>query len=168
MKATCFIDAYFCLGSNITHARDYVAQAIHALSDLEGCSLVAASSPYLTEPQNYANQPWFHNQVIKMAIADHLTPRILMQAALDIEKKLGRQRNGPRYGPRAIDIDILLFGDIASSDPFCTLPHPRLVERAFALVPLLEIAPEIKILGRSAQYWLAALDWRLDGNKIFQ
>lgn len=162
------IDAYICLGSNVPNAPLFLARALRELSCLAGWQLLSASSIYMTEPQNYPDQPWFHNQVARIGTRECTIPAELMTSALAIERALGRKRDGPRFGPRCIDIDILLFGEIASADPFCILPHPRLIERAFALVPLLEIAPDIRILERMAREWLADLAWRQEGNKIFQ
>ena len=73
-----------------------------------------------------------------------------------------------RFGPRAIDIDMLLFDDVVSDDPVCVLPHPRLSRRAFWLVPLLDIAPDIRIGGVRAEKLLTRLKWRLEDDKIFQ
>lgn len=161
-------NAFLCLGSNHAAAAEILASAALRLGALPGCELVASSSVYLTEPQDYLAQPWFHNQVIQLGIDSGISPGQLMESALAIEKELGRTRNGIRFGPRPIDIDILLIDDIVSDNPVCILPHPRLERRAFALVPLIELAPEIEILGRSAKSWLAELDWHLDSNKIFQ
>lgn len=159
------IPAYISLGSNWPDAPEKLAQARKALG--ARWPIAAASLIYQTEPQNLRDQPWFHNQALKLKIAaiGHIE---LLRELLAIEKSLGRRRDGPRFGPRAIDIDLLLFGDAISSDPFCLLPHPRLTERAFALVPLLEIEPRIAINGRPAAEWLARLSWRLAGDKIFQ
>lgn len=160
--------AYLCLGSNDLNAKRYLAKAREGLNQKPGLQILAASSIYLTEPQNLRKQPWFHNQVIKLAASEAIQPAGLMKTALALETSLGRVRSGPRFGPRAIDIDILLYGNLVSDDPFCTLPHPRLLERAFALLPLLEIEPDIRICGKSASEWLAQLNWRQEGNKIFQ
>lgn len=162
------IDAYLCMGSNAPEARLCLDNALCQLAALAGWQLCDASAIYMTEPQNYHEQPWFHNQVIRMGTSGVPDPAALMANVLAIEQALGRKRDGPRFGPRSIDIDILLLGEIVSNDPFCTLPHPRLTARAFALVPLLEIAPEIRILGRAGREWLADLHWRQEGNKIFQ
>lgn len=158
------IPAYVCLGSNSANAAAMLAAA---LARLEASAQVArASSIYLTEPQNLKAQPWFNNQVVKLLVEPgHLA---FMRELLALESALGRKRSGPRFGPRLIDIDLLLFGDVVSADPVCLLPHPRLTERAFALLPLLEIEPRIIIQGKSARYWLGQIEWRQEGNLIFQ
>ena len=95
----------------------------------------------------------------------------LMKRFLGIETLLGRVRSPDpalRFGPRAIDIDMLLFDDVVSDDPVCVLPHPRLSRRAFWLVPLLDIAPDIRIGGVRAERLLSRLKWRLEDDKIFQ
>lgn len=162
------IPAYICLGSNNAAPAAMLARAAGLIVALPDCKLSAKSSIYLTEPQVFKDQPWFHNQALKLLVNKRLNPVKLMFQLLAIETNLGRVRSGPRFGPRVIDIDILLFGEIQSDDPVCTLPHPRLCERAFALVPLREIAPEAKLHGKGLDYWLGRLTWRLENNKIFQ
>lgn len=98
-------------------------------------------------------------------------PQSLLAAMLRLESALGRVRSPDpalRYGPRAIDADLLLFGEEHCSDPACRVPHPRLTQRAFVLVPLLDIAPQIRVEGTAAAQWLARLNYRLDGCRIFQ
>lgn len=160
--------AYLSLGSNFANAAQMLSMARERIAELPQCAIGRASTVYLTEPQGYAAQPWFHNQVIQLKLGPNWQPHTLMRALLNIETKLGRRRGPIRFGPRAIDIDILLFDDLCQDDPVCILPHPRLHERAFALAPLLDTAPEIEIGGKPARELLNALIWRLDGNKIFQ
>ena len=158
---------YICLGSNWPDAPVRLAKARKAIEGLPGIEVWGVSHIYFTEPQGYASQAWFHNQVMELR-SGSWEPRELMQRFLEIESELGRIRNANRFGPRAIDIDLLLFGARNSDDPFCTLPHPRLAERAFALVPLLELAPEIMLGDTKAADLLAGLSWRMQGRKIFQ
>lgn len=160
--------AYLGLGSNAANAAQMLALARERIAALPHCAIGKISPIYLTEPQGYADQPWFHNQVIQLQLADTWLPQALMQALLRIEHDLGRRRGPIRFGPRAIDLDILLYDDLRLDDPVCTLPHPRLKERAFALAPLCDLAPDLVIVGKPARELLAALPWRLDGNKIFQ
>ena len=102
--------------------------------------LVARSSLYSTAPVGFADQPNFVNAVV--ALETELTPRTLLESLLAIEREFGRDRAASfRNGPRTLDLDILLFGDLHVSDPNLEIPHPRLSERAFVLVPLAEIAP---------------------------
>jgi 2-amino-4-hydroxy-6-hydroxymethyldihydropteridine diphosphokinase len=103
--------------------------------------LTRRSSLYLTEPVGFVEQPRFVNAVA--ALATDLTPRELLDGLLAIEREFGRDRAaGFVNGPRTLDLDILLFGELAVSEPGLEIPHPRLAERAFALIPLCEIAPE--------------------------
>ena len=96
-------------------------------------------------------------------------PRELLAAMLGMEAALGRRRDPAlRFGPRSIDMDLLLFGDVTSADVHCLLPHPRLCERAFVLVPLAELAPDLVVNGRSIAQWLERLVWRREGRAIFQ
>lgn len=160
--------AYVSLGSNFPEAARVLKRAKTGVNLLGCCRVSAASSIYLTEPQNLKEQPWFSNQVLKLEIWPGLAPEELLRRLLDLETWLGRTRNGPRFGPRLIDIDLLFFAGIEQNDPDCILPHPRLLERAFCLAPLLEIEPELRIKGKGALSWLGQLPWRLEGNKIFQ
>ncbi|MGD0858884.1 MAG: 2-amino-4-hydroxy-6-hydroxymethyldihydropteridine diphosphokinase [Terracidiphilus sp.] len=106
-----------------------------------GC-LTCRSSLYLTEPVGFVEQPRFVNAVV--ALETDLDPRELLDGLLAIEREFGRDRAaGFMNGPRTLDLDILLFGDLEVSEPGLEIPHPRLAERAFALVPLCEIAPAV-------------------------
>lgn len=162
------IPAFLCLGSNSGNAPEMLGLAASRIHKLPACRVVASSSIYLTEPQDLAGQPWFHNQVLKLLVEREESPPSLMRQFLAIEADLGRKRPAPRFGPRPIDIDLLLLGSVISNDPICILPHPRLTKRAFALVPLLEIAPEATVSGQPAACWLKRLVWHREGNKIFQ
>jgi 2-amino-4-hydroxy-6-hydroxymethyldihydropteridine diphosphokinase len=99
-----------------------------------------------TEPWGLAGQPRFVNAVAE--IDTGLTPRALLDRLLAIEAGLGRTREGPRYGPRTIDLDLLLHGEAEVDEPGLTVPHPRLHERLFALEPLLELDPSLVVPGR--------------------
>ena len=120
--------------------------------------VVGRSSLYSTEPVGYAAQPRFVNAVA--ALETELTPRELLRGLLAIEQEFGRDRSaGIANGPRTLDLDILLFGDIEISEQDLEIPHPRLAERAFVLTPLAEIAPEMVVpgLGKSVGELLAKL-----------
>jgi 2-amino-4-hydroxy-6-hydroxymethyldihydropteridine diphosphokinase len=107
-------------------------------------SLTRCSSLYLTEPVGFAAQPRFVNAVV--ALDTELEPRELLDGLLAIETEFGRNRaTGFVNGPRTLDLDILLFGDLMVSEPGLDIPHPRLGERAFALIPLNEIAPRVEV-----------------------
>jgi 2-amino-4-hydroxy-6-hydroxymethyldihydropteridine diphosphokinase len=106
--------------------------------------VVACSSLYSTEPVGFADQPRFLNAVI--ALETDLEPHLLLNALLSIERLFGRDRAGSiQNGPRTLDLDILLYGDHILTEPSLEIPHPRLAERAFVLVPLAEIAPDLRI-----------------------
>jgi 2-amino-4-hydroxy-6-hydroxymethyldihydropteridine diphosphokinase len=162
--------AFIGLGSNMGNAYDYLAQARAALQSLPSVTMVAASSLYITEPQGKKNQPWFVNQVVQLGCVDIL-PERLLDMMLEQESLMGRVRDPhDHFGPRVIDMDLLLFDqEVRSGDPHLILPHPRMTERAFVLIPLLEIAPK-QILpdGRSLRELLEKLDYRLEGSSIFQ
>ena len=173
-KDTNGIRVFVGLGSNSTDACLMLERAREGLADLPGVLIRAASPIYVTEPQGYADQPWFHNQVLELNLAGEESienAKSLMAAMLNLEAALGRVRSPDpalRFGPRKIDLDILLFGKIASNDPFCTLPHPRLNLRAFWLVPLRDLDPDLEILGENVQTLLGRLDWHAESNKIYQ
>jgi 2-amino-4-hydroxy-6-hydroxymethyldihydropteridine diphosphokinase len=128
--------AFVALGSNLGDRGAYLAQACDALSALPGTSLLGASSVYETAPRDRADQPAFLNQVVALETA--LEPRDLLTVCQRIETDHGRRRD-VRFGPRTLDIDILLIEGMESDDPLLTLPHPRMWQRAFVLVPLAEV-----------------------------
>ena len=159
------------LGSNSPNAPEMLERSREAVAGLEGVRTRAVSPVYLTEPQEMPDQPWFHNQVLEIAVDAGLEPVVLMTSLLELETAMGRVRSPDpalRYGPRVIDIDMLLFGERESRDPVCLLPHPRLVRRAFWLVPLLDIAPDLTVHGTSVREHLARLDWHAEKNMIWQ
>src|SRR5215831_12741361 len=128
------------LGGNIGEVRTTLDRAVASFCDGGDVRLVAQSSDYETPPWGVVDQPPFVNRCI--AVATRLMPRALLDRALAVERTLGRDRGREqRWGPRPIDIDILAYDDIALEEQGLTLPHPRLFERAFVLVPLAEIVP---------------------------
>jgi len=128
---------YLSLGSNIGDRAKNIAKAIEALG-ARGVGVTKESSLYETEPVELREQAWFLNSVVK-AETD-LMPQQLMRALLAIEREMGRTRRVPK-GPRLIDMDILLFGSSVVRTPELEIPHPRMAERRFVLLPLAEIAP---------------------------
>jgi 2-amino-4-hydroxy-6-hydroxymethyldihydropteridine diphosphokinase len=128
--------AFVSLGSNLGDRAGRLAAAREALAALPGTSLVAASRVYETAPQDLTDQPSFLNQVVCLDTA--LEPLPLLRACQAIEDAAGRVR-GLRFGPRTLDVDILLVEGVERDDPELTLPHPRLWQRAFVLVPLAEV-----------------------------
>lgn len=143
------------LGGNIGDSRKLLAAAIRQIAAHPRITLRAVSSLYLTPPWGKIDQPAFLNAAI--LIDTTLSPRDLLDAILDVERQLGRERL-ERWGPRRIDIDILLFGSVAMDEPGLHVPHPRLKERAFALVPLKDIKPDTVIEGRGIAQWIAESD----------
>lgn len=127
------------MGSNLGNLEENLARAL-ALLESEKIQVVERSSIYETEPQDVTDQPWFLNMAI--ACETRCFPLQLLTAARDVERQMGRVRR-VRRGPRVIDIDILLFGSAVMDTPRLTVPHPRMLERRFAIEPLLEIAPDL-------------------------
>ena len=150
-------DALLALGGNVGNARDTLARAIARLCEEPDIRLTARSSDYRTPPWGVEDQPPFVNLCI--AIDTILVPHALLALAQTVEREFGRDRASERrWGPRTLDIDILAYDDLTLDDPVLTLPHPRLFERAFVLVPLAEIAPDRLIAGISVRDALARLD----------
>jgi 2-amino-4-hydroxy-6-hydroxymethyldihydropteridine diphosphokinase len=135
----------------------------------EGVRVDAASPIYLTEPQGLQDQPWFANQAARLLVdASSFDPRSLLDRLLQLELQLGRVRE-KRWGPRAIDLDLLLFGDAVVRESDLVLPHPRMSDRAFVLVPLLDIEPGLKLPGGVAiRSLLERLDYNLQERRIYQ
>jgi 2-amino-4-hydroxy-6-hydroxymethyldihydropteridine diphosphokinase len=143
------------LGGNIGDSRKLIAAAIDRLAANPEIEVAAVSALYLTPPWGKIDQPAFLNAAVRVDTT--LAPRRLLEAVLGVERELGRERI-ERWGPRRIDIDILLFGDVAIDEPGLHIPHPRLTERAFALVPLIDVMPDAVIEGRKASAWLPLTD----------
>jgi 2-amino-4-hydroxy-6-hydroxymethyldihydropteridine diphosphokinase len=156
-SAESFTEALIGLGGNIGDPRKAIGQAIAMLCDGTAVRLDARSSDYRTPPWGVTDQPAFVNAVI--AVATSLAPRDLFARAVAVERALGRDRASERrWGPRVIDLDLLAYDDLVLHDAALTLPHPRLFERAFVLVPLAEIAPDRVIAGIRVRDALACVD----------
>ena len=139
--------AYVGLGGNVGAVADTLRLATQALDALPGVRVESASRFYRTPAWGLEDQPDFINGVV--AVETTLDAQALLEAMLRIEVDFGRHRAaGERWGPRTLDLDLLLYADARIDVPGLSLPHPRLHERAFALVPLLEIAPGILIPGQ--------------------
>jgi 2-amino-4-hydroxy-6-hydroxymethyldihydropteridine diphosphokinase len=150
-------EALLALGGNVGNSRAILDRAVALFCDGATVRLKARSSDYLTPPWGFKYQPPFINLCIVVETA--LTPRELLARAQTVEVQLGRDRaQEKRNGPRTADIDIIAYGDLALAEPDLTLPHPRLFDRAFVLVPLAEIAPDRVIAGRTVKEALAGLD----------
>ena len=134
------------LGANLGDAAATLREAIAELARLPRTELLRASRLYRTPAWGVTEQPDFINAVALVETA--LPPRDLLDALLAIERSFGRTRlDGERWGPRTLDLDLLLHGDATIDEPGLRVPHPHLHERAFALLPLAEIAPEVEIPG---------------------
>src|SRR5215471_20007438 len=150
-------EALLALGGNIGDVRDTFDRSIAALCDGKETRLTARSSDYATPPWGLEDQPPFVNLCI--AVDTSLTPQALLARAQAVERAFGRDRaREQRWGPRTLDIDILTYDDLVLNDPDLTLPHPRLNERAFVLMPLAEIAATRIIAGVRVSDALARLD----------
>ena len=149
--------AFIALGSNLGDAQAQVLGAFDALNGLAQTRLVARSPLYLTPPWGVLDQPAFINAVAQIDTA--LTPHELLDALLKVERDAGRVRDGERWGPRTLDLDVLHMAGVALSDDRLTLPHPRMAERAFVLLPLNDLAPALVLPGQgTVSDLLAAMD----------
>jgi 2-amino-4-hydroxy-6-hydroxymethyldihydropteridine diphosphokinase len=139
--------AYIGLGANLGPREATLLRAVELVGATPGVELLELSSLRETEPVGVTDQPGFLNGAL--ALDTTLTPRELLDVLLGVERELGRVRvDGERWGPRTIDLDLLLYGDEEVDEPGLTLPHPRLHERRFALEPLAELEPGLEIPGR--------------------
>ncbi len=139
---------YIGLGSNLGDRLRFLRKGLRALRQLPNTRLQACSPVYVTAPVGVEDQPDFYNAVCGLHCS--LPPRELMQALLGIEQYLGRRRQGPTGGPRTLDLDLLLYGQMILQTDNTEVPHPRLHERAFVLYPLWDIAPGLEIPGKGA------------------
>jgi len=134
------VTAYLGLGSNLGNRKAYMDTAREHLQELPRTEILKVSSLYETSPVGKRDQAWFLNAVIKLRT--FLPAETLLDLLLALEERMGRVRE-ERWGPRVIDLDLLLYGDLKISTSRLTLPHPRLTERLFVLIPLAEIEPEL-------------------------
>jgi 2-amino-4-hydroxy-6-hydroxymethyldihydropteridine diphosphokinase len=134
------------LGANLGDRERIVQAALDRLDSEDGIEVVRVSSLRETDPVGYTDQPRFLNGVAELET--ELAPRELLERLLAVERDLGRVREGPRYGPRTIDLDLLLYGDAVVDEPGLRIPHPRMTERRFVLEPLAELEPDLVIPGR--------------------
>lgn len=141
------IAAYIALGANLSDPISQIEHAWAELDNLPESRLVACSSLYLSKPVGYAEQPDFINAAA--AIVTLLPPRSLLAALLQIEARHGRNRTF-KNAPRSLDLDLLLYDGLVMHEHGLTLPHPRMIERAFVLVPLAEIAADARIPGHGS------------------
>ena len=154
--------AYVGLGSNMGDRQAYLHEAIHMLNQHNGTRVLRASSIYETDPVGYLEQPAYLNMVV--AVETMLDPLTFLHNLLEMELRLGRVRT-IRWGPRTIDLDLLLYNHVRMDTPELTLPHPRMLERAFVMIPLIEIANDFPLQGLDLESW-TALD-RKEGIKLW-
>jgi len=138
--------AYVGLGANLGDREAALRRALELVQAAPDVEVIGVSDFRETDPVGYADQPGFLNAAA--ALDTTLSPFALLELLLAVERELGRTRHGPRFGPRTIDLDLLVHGDAVIDQPGLTLPHPRLHERRFALEPLAELDPALVIPGR--------------------
>ena len=163
------VTAYLGFGSNLGNRQATLRAARERLGALAGARLVAASPVYETPPWGDADQPRYLNQVVALELGPDWSPGRLLATLWEIEAALGRVRTDRRYGPRTLDLDILLYGDRRIDEPDLTVPHPRLRERAFVLVPLADIAPHAVIpdgQGGTVAEALSKIPFKISGNSL--
>ena len=148
--------AYVGLGANLGSREETLRRAVELLADADRMEVLAVSRLRETDPVGVVDQPPFLNGAVEVDTTR--TPRELLDLLLEIERSLGRVRE-ERWGPRTVDLDLLVYGDELVDEPGLRVPHPRLHERRFALEPLADLDPELHIPGRGAvSTLLAALD----------
>lgn len=154
--------AYIGLGSNVGRRRAQITRAIELLQDTPGVEVLRQAPWYETEPVGVEGGRWFINTAVE--VETELAPEELLRRCKGIEREVGR-RERDRFGPREIDLDLLLYGDLVLEEEGLVLPHPELHRRRFVLEPLCELAPEMvhPRLGRTLQELLANLNerWRV-------
>jgi 2-amino-4-hydroxy-6-hydroxymethyldihydropteridine diphosphokinase len=151
------ISAYIGIGANLGEPEAAIRRALLLLDAAVGVDVAAVSALRETDPVGYLEQPRFLNGAARVETT--LGAQALLAVLLEVECELGRTREGPRFGPRTIDLDLLLYGDELIDEPGLTVPHPRLHERRFALEPLAELDPDLVVPGRGPlKALLAELD----------
>lgn len=150
-------EAYVGLGSNLDDPTAQLRAALHDLAALDGVTIVGTSQFFRTPPWGMTDQPDFINAVAH--VRTRLTPALLLAELLALERRAGRSRSAERWGPRRLDLDLLLYDGWVSDDPAVQVPHPRMTSRAFVMVPLAELAPDLVVPGHGrVDALLAALD----------
>jgi 2-amino-4-hydroxy-6-hydroxymethyldihydropteridine diphosphokinase len=147
--------AFIGLGGNLGEPREAMRTALHRLDADYDTDVLAVSSLYRTPPWGRTDQPDFLNAVAE--IETRREPAALLDLCLRIEADLHRVRD-EHWGPRSIDLDVLVYGDTVLSTPQLTLPHPRMLQRAFVLAPLAEIAPNLRVADLPVTEWLSLVD----------
>lgn len=141
LRSTDSHTAYISVGSNLGNRKQNCLNGIEKLTGSGRADLVAESGFYETEPMDYADQDWFVNAVVK--VKTDLDPLSLLHELLTVETDLGRRRNGVRFGPRIIDLDLILYNRQVIESSELVVPHPRMHKRRFVLEPICDIDPEL-------------------------
>lgn len=149
------VRAFLGLGGNLGDPITSMGAALRAIDDDPETRIVAVSSVYRTPPWGKTDQPDFLNCAAE--VATQRSPRDLLDLCLAAEQSLKRVRL-ERWGPRIVDLDVLVYGDVAVHEPGLAIPHPRMLERAFVMVPLAEIAPGLELSGKTVAEWAESLD----------
>ncbi len=157
MTEALLAQALLALGGNVGNSRAILDRAVALLLEKGDIVLKARSADYLTPPWGFKYQAPFVN--LALVVETSLSPRDLLERCQQVELALGRDRaHEKRWGPRTADVDIIAYGDLAIDELGLTLPHPRLFERAFVLRPLVEIAPDRLIAGKTVRQALSEVD----------
>ena len=143
------------LGSNMGDKAGNIARAIELLTAPGDVRLVGTSRLYRTAPWGVTEQDWFVNACI--AVQTPLSPHDLLARCLGVEQDMRRVRE-QRWGPRVIDVDVLVYHGVTLNDADLVLPHPRITERGFVLVPLAELAPDLELSGHGLAHWMSRID----------
>jgi 2-amino-4-hydroxy-6-hydroxymethyldihydropteridine diphosphokinase len=154
-QAAAGFDCIIALGSNLGDKTGNIDRAIDLLTERGDIRLVSRSRNFATDPWGKLDQDWFVNAAI--AVATKLKPRELLHRCKEIERRMGRVAT-EKWGPRIIDLDLLIYRDSVLREPDLVLPHPHIAERAFVLAPLMDIAPDLDIEGKSVRERLEAID----------
>jgi 2-amino-4-hydroxy-6-hydroxymethyldihydropteridine diphosphokinase len=158
------VRAYLGLGANLGDRAANLRAAVQRLEAGGELAVAARSRLWETEPQGVRDQPWFLNAAV--AVRTRLSPRRLLERCLAVEASLGRERS-TRWGPRPVDVDILLYGDAVLAEPDLVIPHPRLHQRAFALAPLCDLDPDLAVPGRGSVRELLAAALAVPGQAVW-
>lgn len=161
------LHGYLSLGSNMGDPVSNIHHALDRLTQEISGGVDAVSPIFRTEPQGMRDQAWFANCVARIQFDFYTKPEVLLGLLAGIEAEMGRARS-MRWGPRVIDIDILLLGQWTWNSSILQIPHPRMTERAFVLVPLMHLDAAVSVLGYPPAHWLSKLNYRVDGDRILQ
>ena len=148
-------DCIIALGSNLGDKTSNIDRAIELLTEPGDIRLVRRSRNFATDPWGKLDQDWFVNACV--AVRTKLAPRDLLHRCKDIERRMGRVAT-EKWGPRIIDLDLLIYRDSVLDEPDLVLPHPHIADRAFVLAPLMDIAPDVIVQGKSVRELFGVVD----------